>query len=1198
MSECFQDPADRINMSLKSITTVSITLLIHAFSDTRIRTKNTMATLESLKKALQDQVTATELSQALPLSDSQDDAGLDIFVDGSVTQDFVIPQLSLLFAELAQSRVQLSALEVRPGPRSVLGYLPALLRRSIRKYTAFEPNERSAARLDEWFGSTPETESPLPCLEKPPDIHRTLFARGSNAKNRANSTVMNAANTIDGAEKFDIILCCESLYDSEPKQWHVEQALETLAERPGAGVVVFHRDNDPCLDNLACHRTVAFPTGVVLVEDEEEKLGSFAASIAGFALEDADADKALRIVWRRVCRDMGRREEHRPSYLLFSSPSNMTIFTRHATALPELTAEVPSIAGKSKVQNRPARLRQPAALLRPENIAHVQRCVRWALSHNVGLTVVGGGHSGHCVCPNVAAIDMAAFDKVHIVRDEETASGSGFLVVAEAGCKSGDIVRETMAMGLTVPLGAHPGIGVGSWLQGGIGHLARLHGLTCDAIVGAVLVSVASGRVFHIGRVPTQHRPVDAVQPENEADLLWAIKGAGTNFGVIVSVIFTAYPAPVFMIRNWVIPLRDNCEARSRLRDFDTCVVGRSPRNCSVDAYIYWDADKLHLGVTMFDARTPPTHMCETPTQTSTFVTQILGQEHSCKTADCLSLLATDVHLPAMPVGRRGENTTSFKRCILLKRLGASHVANVVLAAIGTRPSPLCFLHFVQGGGAVSDVPAEAAAFGSRDWDWACVVTGVWSSADDGTVAARAAIRWVYTVAKKLLTVGDGAYGADLGPDPRDRALADEAFGLNQRRLARLKRDFDPQNVLRYASPLGEAATAQRLIILVTGESCAGKDYCADTWVSQFRSYKNLTAQAVSISEVTKREYAAAAGTDLNRLLQDRAYKELHRPALTVLFQDQLRQHPALLEERFLAVVRDAADVDVLLITGMRDMAPVATFAHLVSNCRLIEVNVRASQETLRARGRCYDNNDVDNQAPNGRMNLRNQDYRATLVFDNSSAGTASAKRFAEARLLSLCHEDFHRLANLIRPVPDFPRPGINFRHVLDISQQPGGLHLCTSLLQTQFAGDWAKVDAIACCEAGGFVFASAVALQVDIPLALIREAGKVPPPTISAMKSSSHISSSTTNELEAKAIEMSVDVIPKGAHMVVVDDVLATGETLCAVLGLLNKAGVDPEDVDVMIVAEFPQHRGRELLRRRGFGRARIQSLLVFNGV
>ena len=77
----------------------------------------------------------------------------------------------------------------------------------------------------------------------------------------------------------------------------------------------------------------------------------------------------------------------------------------------------------------------------------------------------------------------------------------------------------------------------------------------------------------------------------------------------------------------------------------------------------------------------------------------------------------------------------------------------------------------------------------------------------------------------------------------------------------------------------------------------------------------------------------------------------------------------------------------------------------------------------------------------------------------------------------------------------------------------------------------------------------------------------------------------------------MDRDVVPKGASVLVVDDVLATGRTLCAVLRLLGEAGVGPENVSVMLVAEFPVHRGREMLRQHGFGMVNVQSLLVFGG-
>ncbi|KAE8321295.1 hypothetical protein BDV39DRAFT_210877 [Aspergillus sergii] len=1158
-----------------------------------------MATLNSLKEALDQKAATTPLSSRQQLSDTQYSAGFDISAGGSEYQDFIIPQLSQLLAPLFNSRLHVSVLEIGPGPKSVLGYLPHSLRKKVRRYAAFEPNDLFATRVEKWLCTSLEAESPLPCLASPPDIHRIPFVLNSNINSDASTS------TSISDEKFDLVLFCHSMYGMKPKDKFIEQALEMLVEAPQGGmVVVFHRDGTLSLNGLVCHRTACFPTGAVRVLDEDEVLDNFASFVAGFVMEDTEADKATRLEWRKVCRALGRREEAYPDHLLFSSPNVMAAFTQHATTLPELTAQVPLVKDKT-VKNREAFHHGSASIVRPIEVRHVQQCVQWARKHEVGLTVVGGGHSGQCLWPNVVSVDMSTFDHIHILPAGKDGgeSSSDSVVIAGAGCKTGDIVRKTMAAGLTVPLGARPSVGAGLWLQGGIGHLARLHGLACDAIIGAVVVSVDSGEVLCIGHVPSQHRPAGAVRPKNESDLLWAIKGAGSNFGIVVSVTFKAYVAPVHLIRSWVIPLSDSLEARRRLSDLDNLIASKLPRNCSADAYLYWEFGQLHLGITMFEAST--TRLISdtsTPTPPPVDVDTILGLDGKFDVVDGIGLFDAEMYMSQMHGGHGGCKTSAFKRCVFLKNIGAVNVADILTAAVGTRPTPLCYLHLLHGGGAVSQVAADATAFGCRDWDYACVITGVWPRDKDGTEIAHAAERWVYDVARDLLPLSSGVYGADLGPDPRDAILAAKAFGPNRPRLARLKHCSDPHNVLAYACPLPKVSMKQRLIILVTGDSCAGKDYCADIWVSAFLAYnhKNLTARVVSISDATKREYATTTGADLNRLLSDRVYKEQHRPALTAFFQDQVRHRPRLPEEHFLNVVDSAADVDVLLITGMRDEAPVATFSHLAPDVRLLEVCVQASKEMRRARGGCQgsDDDSSDNKNnDNGRLNLTALDHHPDLIFHNDTTGDKAAKTFAEHYLLPFCHEDLQRLADMVRQVPDFPRSGIEFRHVLDISQQPGGLTLCTSLLQSHFTGDWAKVDAVACCEAGGFVYASALASQVGVPLALIREAGKLPPPTISVAKSPSHVSLSTSNGMNEKRIEMARGLIPRGGSVVVVDDVLATGNTLCAVLQLLDKAGISSKDVTIMVVAEFPLHRGREFLRQRGFGGVKIQSLLVFDG-
>lgn len=185
----------------------------------------------------------------------------------------------------------------------------------------------------------------------------------------------------------------------------------------------------------------------------------------------------------------------------------------------------------------------------------------------------------------------------------------------------------------------------------------------------------------------------------------------------------------------------------------------------------------------------------------------------------------------------------------------------------------------------------------------------------------------------------------------------------------------------------------------------------------------------------------------------------------------------------------------------------------------------------------------------------------------------------------------------MVRVVPNFPQPGMEFHDVLAIAPHPEGLQLCTSLLQAHFSGDWARVGAIACCETVSFVSASPLAMAVNTPLVLIREADKVPPSVVSAAKSPSNVSSTKFGDTGEKMMEMASDVTPKNASAVVVNDVLASGNTIRAVLQLLAAAGIKAEDVTVLVVAELPVHRGRQALRQNGFGKTRIQGLLTFGG-
>jgi len=869
-----------------------------------------MATLEHLKRELKSAAAAIEPSQAAfkhPLTDEQYSAGFNTFTQCSgqnAYNDFIIPQLSLLLDQLLATRKSISILEVGPGPRSILERMPAHIRRRIGRYSAFEPNVLFASRLEESLlcsASDQRTHHPLPCLETPLDIRRLSFPSED-------------ATSSGNQDEFDVVLFCHSTYGMRCKHEAIKLALGMLRDQSGKEMVVlFHRDGTLKLDGLVCHQIVTFPSGIVHVRDDDNILDSFADFIAGFAIDDPDIVKIVHDKYQEVCRSLGSRRKENLGYLSFSSPETMVTFRKEAMNLSALTAQVLVVSGESKIKNREARMRHPAVVVRPENIRQVQHCVRWALDNEVDLSIVGGSHSDNCAWSHVVAIDMSAFRDLHVLPtgfEDGSASTPAPLVVVGAGCTSGGIISATLEAGLTVPLGSRPSVGAGLWLQGGIGHLSRLHGLSSDAVVGAVVVSVADGKIMHIGCVPSRHRPKGSVRPVNDGEMLWMLEGAVTNLGVVISVTFKAYEAPMYSYRKWIVALDDDLEVARNLKEFDESIACKLPNHCSADAYFFWEGDKLNLGITVFEVSTTK-HAVEESAVSSEDLTAMLGPGGPSKIIDSIGLFQAEMYMSGMHGGHAGGKTSSFKRCLFLKQIGSPEVSRALIAAIGSRPSSLCYLHLLHGGGVISEIAADSTAFGCRDWDFACVVTGIWPRDQDGSAMAGAAIDWVCNVVQRLLPVSSGVYGADLGPDPRDVDLASKAFGANQPLLARLKSLYDPESVLAYACPLKSLLKDPQVIFLVTGESGAGKDFCADIWAFKLPTLSKHVGRVrvASISEAIKHEYANATGADMERLLSDRAYKEQHRPALTAYFLDRVRRQRSYPQDNFVKLLHENTDV-------------------------------------------------------------------------------------------------------------------------------------------------------------------------------------------------------------------------------------------------------------------------------------------------
>jgi adenine phosphoribosyltransferase len=136
-------------------------------------------------------------------------------------------------------------------------------------------------------------------------------------------------------------------------------------------------------------------------------------------------------------------------------------------------------------------------------------------------------------------------------------------------------------------------------------------------------------------------------------------------------------------------------------------------------------------------------------------------------------------------------------------------------------------------------------------------------------------------------------------------------------------------------------------------------------------------------------------------------------------------------------------------------------------------------------------------------------------------------------------------LKQYIRDIPDFPKPGVLFKDITPLLADPTAFHHAVDLLAVHYDGE--PVDAIAAAEARGFLFAAPLALRLHKPLVPLRKPGKLPYRTYSLKY-----------ELEYGSAELQVhaDGFDRGAKVLLVDDVLATGGTMLAGAHLVAQAG------------------------------------------
>ena len=171
------------------------------------------------------------------------------------------------------------------------------------------------------------------------------------------------------------------------------------------------------------------------------------------------------------------------------------------------------------------------------------------------------------------------------------------------------------------------------------------------------------------------------------------------------------------------------------------------------------------------------------------------------------------------------------------------------------------------------------------------------------------------------------------------------------------------------------------------------------------------------------------------------------------------------------------------------------------------------------------------------------------------------------------------KLEEYVRSIPDFPEPGIIFRDITTILQDPDGLHLAIQSMQDKLKDT--EFDVVVGTESRGFIFGVPIAYNLHKAFVSVRKKGKLPCETVSM---------EYDLEYGSAVIEMHKDSIKPGQKVVLVDDLVATGGTIEAAIKLVEELG--GEVVKVVFLMELAGLKGRE--RLKGY---EVESVLCYDG-
>jgi FAD/FMN-containing dehydrogenase len=413
--------------------------------------------------------------------------------------------------------------------------------------------------------------------------------------------------------------------------------------------------------------------------------------------------------------------------------------------------------------------RRPALIAQVADTRDVARTVAFARDHDLPLAIRGGGHNGGGLgtVDDGVVIALAALDSVEVDPQARTVRVGG-------GAKWGQVDAATGEHGLATPSGIISTTGVGGLtLGGGMGHLTRKFGLTIDNLLEAEVV-LADGQIV-------------TASPDENADLYWALRGGGGNFGVVTSFTFRLHEVGTVVAGPTFWAVEDTAEVLSAYREF----IGEAPR----------ELNGFFAIATVPPA--PPFPEALHMRKVCGVVWCYVGPED--KAAEAMAPLLASLSEPLMhgpgPMphamlqgafdGLYPPGDQWYWRADFVKEIPDEAVALHAKFAEAV-PTWKSTMHMYPLDGAAHDLSSTDAAWSYRDANWGSVFAGV----DPDPANVDAIRRWSidYQEALHPYSAG-GAYLNMIMDEGQERIRA--SYRDNYDRLTEIKAAYDPENLFR-----------------------------------------------------------------------------------------------------------------------------------------------------------------------------------------------------------------------------------------------------------------------------------------------------------------------------------------------------------------------------------------------------------------